>query len=346
VTVHILLLFLGLCPARAYDYEGHYLVNQLALEVLLADFPDFVRTGPARERIAFLGGEADRWRNTDELPLKHVNNPDHYFDVEDLKLYKIEPAALTPFRYEFVAQMIRVRMAAPERFPMVDPARDLEHVRTLPGFLPWAITEYYGKLESAFSCLKAFRENGRPEEVTNAQENVIYIMGVMGHFVGDATQPLHTTSNYNGWNGDNPKGYTTSRAFHTWIDGGFLAKAGLPSVAELRPELRPAKPLWASSLGTNSPVFPQMLQFVLEQHELVEPLYQLEKAGKFSPYNDKKEDGRKFLCHQFVVAAQMLSDLWETAWEQAPPDAFLRSYLVTRARSHPQASAPQGPQTP
>lgn len=47
-------------------------------------------------------------------------------------------------------------------------------------------------------------------------------MGVMGHYVGDLTQPLHTTKNYNGWVGENPAGYTTSKGFHAWIDGGFL----------------------------------------------------------------------------------------------------------------------------
>ena len=39
-------------------------------------------------------------------------------------------------------------------------------------------------------------------------------MGVMGHYVGDGSQPLHTTVHFNGWVGDNPKGYTTKQTFH------------------------------------------------------------------------------------------------------------------------------------
>ena len=38
-----------------------------------------------KDRIAFLAGEPDRWRNTPDLPLKHVNGPDHYFDLEDIE---------------------------------------------------------------------------------------------------------------------------------------------------------------------------------------------------------------------------------------------------------------------
>jgi hypothetical protein len=334
----LVLLASSFSLARAYDYEGHHLVNQLALDALPANYPDFVRTPQARSRIAFLGGEADRWRNTDELTLKHVNNPDHYLDVEDLKLYEIDSVDLTPFRYEFVAQMARRRATLPERFPAIDKTRDLEHVRQLPGFLPWTIAEYYAKLESAFSCLKAFREGGEADEVRNAEENVIYIMGVMGHFVADATQPLHTTSNYNGWNGDNLNGYTTSRLFHAWIDGGFLNKVEYPTAAELQPHLRAAQLLWTSSSGTNSPVFGRMVKFVLEQHQLVEPLYEMEKAGQLNAANSQSGEGRKFLCQQFVVAAQMLSDLWLTAWEQAPPDKYLKSQLAARVKSQARPS--------
>ena len=99
--------------------------------------------------------------------------------------------------------------------------------RQFVGFLPWTILEYYGKLKSGFSYLKAYQSGGgTPEEIRQAQMNIVYIMGVMGHFCGDAAQPLHTTKHYNGWVGDNPNGYTTSRKIHSWIDGGFFREIG------------------------------------------------------------------------------------------------------------------------
>src|SRR5256885_14992157 len=77
--------------ALAWDYEGHRIVNQLALASLPTNFPSFVRAPEAAERVAFLAGEADRWRNTQDLPLKHVNGPDHYIDVEELAVYGLNP---------------------------------------------------------------------------------------------------------------------------------------------------------------------------------------------------------------------------------------------------------------
>src|SRR5260221_6103914 len=142
-------LHLSAFPALAWDYEGHRLVNQLALASLPADFPAFVRTPAARERIAFLAGEPDRWRNTPDL--NHFNGPDHYIDMEQLDDYGIDPHSLTHFRYDFVAQLALARAAHPERFKPIDPEANRDHTRQLVGFLPWAIVENYDKLRSAFS---------------------------------------------------------------------------------------------------------------------------------------------------------------------------------------------------
>jgi hypothetical protein len=203
----------------AWDYDGHRAINELALASLPADFGGFALTPAMKERVAFLGGEADRWRNVGDLPLKHVNGPDHFMDLEDLKWCGLTPETLPLIRYDFVAAIARERAAHPEKFPLIDPAKNADHTRELSGFLPWAITEYYVKLKSCFSYLKALQKYGTPEEIANAQANIVYVMGVMGHYVGDGAQPLHTTVHFNGWAGDNPKGYTTRTTFHAWKIG-------------------------------------------------------------------------------------------------------------------------------
>lgn len=343
-------LILSGSTARAWDYEGHRLVNQLALATLPANFPAFVLRADARERIAFLGGEADRWRNTPDLPLRHFNSPDHFIDLEDLALYRLKPSTLSHFRYEFTAQIALVRAAYPKSFPPIHRTNDLDHTKALIGFLPWTITEYHGKLKSAFSYLKTFEEAGTPEEIANARENVVHFMGVMGHFVGDAAQPLHTTRHFNGWVGRNPNGYTTNRTFHSWIDGGYFQKTGWFGVADLQHRLRPARALWAGDpKGPRDDVFPEVMQFIVEQHRQVEPLYRLEKEGKLSGEGERGLTGREFLAGQLIGAGQMLGDLWYSAWEQAPPDTYLKSRLMQRklANESPPTDSPRdAPQSP
>src|SRR5437660_6203086 len=94
------LLLISNRPALAWDYEGHRLVNQLALASLPTNFPAFVRTPATAERVAFLAGEPDRWRNSPDLPLKHNNGPDHYIDIEALEPYGLNPEMLPVFRYD------------------------------------------------------------------------------------------------------------------------------------------------------------------------------------------------------------------------------------------------------
>ena len=320
--------------AGAWDYEGHHAINELALASLPPDFGGFTLTPALKHRIAFLGGEPDRWRNVGDLPLKNVNGPDHYIDLEDLKLFGLTPETLPLMRYDFAADIARARMAHPERFPAIDPEKDADHTRELDGFLPWSITENYEKLKSCFSYFKTFQKyGGTPEEIANAQANVIYVMGVMGHFVGDGSQPLHTTVHFNGWTGGNPHGYTTNHTFHAWIDGGYFRQTGGIKVETLVDRIHPATRIANAEVPDG--MFRAVVAYLAAQNKLVEPLYQLEKEGKLTGQGDNGLAGRAFLDGQLVKAGQMLGDIWYTAWLEAPEDQYLERQLEERAGNAP-----------
>jgi hypothetical protein len=196
--------------------------------------------------------------------------------------------------------------------------------------------ENQGKLKSAFSYLREFDAAGTPEEVANARENAIYIMGVMGHYVGDGAQPLHTTKHHHGWLGENPNHYTTNFTFHQWIDGGYIAKFPI-DVEKLKAKLRPARVIGGGGAGANC--FPEVMSYLLEQHEQVEPLYRLDKQRKLSGFAEFSQEGHDFITGQMLKAGQMLGDLWLTAWQQAPPDTFLRGQLAKRKAAKEGAGA-------
>jgi len=263
--------------------------------------------------------------------LGHASGPDHYLDMEDLKLYGLTPDKLPPLRYDFVADIVKAREAHREIFPAIDPARNSDHTRELSGFLPWAITENFEKLQSDFATLAALQKSGgTPVEIENAKEDIIYVMGVMGHFVGDASQPLHTTMYHHGWTtNDNPNHYTTSFGFHSWIDGGFFKKSGGIDEKKLEAKVRPAEKI--STAGNPDNIFQTSVNFIVATHELVEPLYKLDHEGKLSPENEAVAEGRAFLESQLVKSGQLLGDLWLTAWQSAPEDTFLERELQQRA---------------
>jgi len=347
--------------ALAWDYEGHRAINLAALSAMPPDFPSFLKTPAATERIAHLSGEPDRWYNSAIPSLRHINAGDHFFDIEELAPLGLKFADLPQFRYIFIQQLARAQAAHPEIPPKIDPAKDKDATGTFPGFLPWAIAENYAKLQSAFSTLRAYEQHGgTPAEIANARENVLYIMGVMGHYVGDSVQPLHLTIHYNGWdkNTPNPNNYTTSRRMHSWIDGGFLAKAGPIDHAVLQQRLKPATlllptlkkpPAPAKSAKTSKshktsaapapdpkdpaardPLFLRILAHMQQQHATVAQLYALDKAGGLDAESPAAKEGRAFLENQLATGAKFLADLWFTAYKTAPDDKYLITQLERR----------------
>jgi hypothetical protein len=349
---HLLIVALLLPAAvlRAWDYENHRIVNRLALAALPADFPAFVQKPDNAERVAFLSGEPDRWRNVD--PWLRQNGPswtDHFLDVEQLEWAGLDARTVPSLRLDFAQAFAAGRAKHADRFPAIDPARNTDGTRQWPGFLPWVITEWTHKLRSSVAVLKAFQEmGGTAEEIANAQANIVYAMGVLGHYVGDCAQPLHTTEHYNGWFGPNPQGYTTWRGLHSWADGGFVAKAGI-GFDELKPRVRtPAPYVLGPRPDGRDPLFVAVMDWFLEQHALVEPLYRLELAGKLSNEQEKADrtrpfpgpvdpEGRAFFEARLVSGGEMLAKLWATAWASAPVDTYLRGQLARRQGQTPPA---------
>jgi hypothetical protein len=166
-------------------------------------------------------------------------------------------------------------------------------------------------------------------------------MGVMGHYVGDCAQPLHATIHHHGWVGANPNGYTTWAGIHAWIDGGLIAKAGI-NTSSIAPRVTPAAAiaLTPQADGRDS-LFVAAMNYVIKTQELVEPLYQLEKAGKLGDTASKTHqktpdtepvsaEGRAFIEAQLLRGGEMLGAIWLTAWHNSPPDTFLRATLLKR----------------
>lgn len=330
---------------HAWDYPGHRMVNQLALRALPADFPEFVRAPANAERIAFLAGEPDRWRNVPDAIMRQTGGSwtDHFLDIEQIPAAGLDPATVPSLRLDFAMQFAAGRAAHPGNFPAIDPAKNSDHTREWPGFLPWRIAEDYAKLKSGFSYLKVLEELGTPEEIANAKANIVYVMGTMGHFLGDGAQPLHTTHHHNGWVGPNPHGYTTAGGIHTWIDGGFIAKAGI-TLEELVPKISTAKPIPLSARADGrDPLFAAVMDYVIAQNRLVETLYAMDKESKFR-IEDKPPtpEGRAFIDGQLRKGGEMLASLWVTAWKNAPPDTYLRGQLVLRQSG---SAAPASPST-
>jgi hypothetical protein len=350
-----LILVVGACCAatlaQAWDAEGHRIVNQLALHSLPADFPAFARDAAATDRILHLANVPDRWRNVDPA-LKQTGGSwtGHFLDIEQIPDAGLDPQKVPSRQLDFALMFAAGRIAHAEKFSAIDPAKNAGHTDEWPGFAPWTITENFHKLRSAFAYLKAYRElGGTPSEIANSEADVIHAMGLLGHGVADCAQPLHTTVHHNGWTGENPNGYTKWTRFHSWIDGGFVGKAGLKAT-DLQSRVTIAEPMpLPMRADGRDPAFVAVMDYVLTSHAKVELLYQMEKAGLLAnrPELPVTPEGRAFFEERFLAGSHMLARLWVTAWKSAPLDTYLRETLVRRqTKAAAAAESPETPKTP
>jgi len=266
--------------AHAWGSEGHRMINRLAAITLPADTPAFLRSDAAVEEIEYLGPEPDRWRSRAEPELAAAQAPEHFIDLELAD-------ALGPLpkkRFEFEAKAYAAGK---------DPA--------VIGLQPWEADEVWERLKSAmrdYRELEAAGGNTKPVEAA-----IIFYAGWLGHYVGDGSQPLHVTVQYNGWTGPNPHGFTTEHQIHYQFETAFVA-ANIHA-AEVQAKMTPPKLI-------KGDMFDAYVAYLRRTATHVEMVYELDKAGGF--LGAGTAESRGFAAARLADGASMLRDMIYTAW--------------------------------
>jgi hypothetical protein len=274
--------------ARAWGNEGHRLVNKLAAATLPADTPPFLRTQAAADEIEYLGPEPDRWRSKAEPELGAAQAPEHFIDLELAD--SLGPLPHKRFDFEALA------FGAGKNPATI-------------GLQPWETDEVWERLKAAmreYRTISAAAGNTKPVEA-----GIIFYAGWLGHYVGDGSQPLHVTVQYNGWTGPNPNGYTTDHEIHYQFESPFVA-ANIHA-PEVQAKMTPVKAI-------DGDIFDAYMAYLRHTGTYVEKVYQLEKAGGF--VGAGTSESRDFTAERLAAGASMLRDMIYTAWiDSAQPVA-------------------------
>ena len=289
----MVLIFLQSDNAWAWGNDGHTFVNRVAAQKIPTSMPKFLRRAVAE--IAYLGPEPDRWRNPAEFALKNSQEPDHFIDLERVAWLNPLPRG----RYEFYRKLYEKRATTSDHPDDYLPER--------VGLQPYITMEVYGRLKSAF---REYRQLQAAHQPTGAVEQAaIYYAGWLGHYVADAAQPLHTTIHYNGWVGSNPNEYATQHGIHSLFEteyvGANIKAADFANMVNAPVQLKDP--------------FSDYLAYLNESHGLVEQVYMLEKSGGFK--GKGTAEAFEFTTHRLAAGAQMLLNLWYTAWIESAQSA-------------------------
>ena len=277
--------------ARAWGNNGHRMINRLAASGLPTDVPSFLRSETALNEIEYLGPEPDRWRSPADPELNAAQAPEHFINLELAD-------ALGPLPHRRLLFEARVFAAGelPEKI----------------GLQPWQTTEVWERLKAA---LREYRHLAAANQDTHPVEQaILFYVGWLGHYVGDGSQPLHTTIQYNGWIGPNPHDYTTSQKIHWQFEGPFVdANIHMP---EVQAKMSPLQPI-------HGDIFDAYVDYLRHSATYVEEVYQLEKSGGF--VGAGSAESRAFTTERLADGASMLRNMIYSAWLQSAqivPDPY------------------------
>jgi len=286
--------------ASAWGLQGHYMISTAATKALPDSLPAFVRSDAAVAEIGALGPELDRSKGAGE-PHDLDLDPNHYVDFDDnAKVGGVDLDALPGSRRDYDTAL---RKEGGNEYSLGSLPYALEdgweQVRV--DFAMWRV-DRVGETKAATAPDRAWFATARAlREILTLRD-----IGVWSHYVGDASQPLHTTIHFNGWGKyPNPGGYSDARDLHSRFESTFVRAHA--TLADVSAHMRPYK----TCACTIQRHIAQYLHATLSQ---VIPLYEIDKRGGFASGSPEAVD---FVRARLGDGATMLRDLIVDAWEES-----------------------------
>jgi hypothetical protein len=283
--------------ALAWGATGHRLIGQDAILALPEELPAFLRAPAAAELVGELSREPDRWRDAGKTH-DTDRDPAHFLDLGDDETVFGGPAlaALPETRAGYEAAL---RAAGADSWKA--------------GYLPYSIIDGWQQLAKDFAywriesiaAVKVANPAHRAwmaADLVERQALILRDLGVLSHYVGDGSQPLHVTTHFNGWGaGPNPDAFTLERV-HGPFEGEFVRNHVDP--AAVRAAMAPYADCHCDIAHWTS-------AYLAGTNRQVRPFYQLYKAGGFVAGDAR---GRAFATTQLAVGAAALRDVVVGAW--------------------------------
>jgi hypothetical protein len=307
VAVLLTIVLAAPVPALAWGAVGHRIINNVAARSLPDTLPAFVRTPDAIAEITLLGPEADRLRSGGKMYGADFD-PAHFLDLgDDDMVAGVLPLAQLPVSREAYDSAIRKGNAIDGRAPD-------EYVA---GYLPYAIADGYQQVEEDFAIWRfdsygethaaspadraSFSTDRKLREILTVRD-----IGYFGHFVADASQPLHVTVHFNGWgNYPNPNNYTLSKQIHSKFESAFVSQH--ESADSVLPLIGPYAPSTVA-------IIPRVAAYLTATNSHVGDVYKLEGAGAFDAATPPAVS---FTADRLADGARMLRDLIADAYNDA-----------------------------
>ena len=263
-------------PARAWWPQGHSIITAGAVAALPDEVPVWFRAGEGQ--IAHDAQDPDVQKDRSLAVMTEREYPQHFFDWELVGT----DVPLPPTRREFYA------LCAAKKLSPFD-----------VGELPYAIAEWTQRLTMDFAESRKFPGNAY------IQEKALVTAGILSHYSGDATMPLHVTNDFDGR--AKPDGSSPKTGIHARVDS-LIEKLNLtPQQLAKNQTIEPLPALWPGIEAQMRDSY----SHVAQTYELESQLPLESGAYQASPAV------QSFALERGRAAAHFTAQLFLTAWRDS-----------------------------
>jgi DNA-binding transcriptional regulator/RsmH inhibitor MraZ len=284
----VLVLFVLLVPVQlpAWGGPGHSIITQTAA-FLVAEKPECEFMRKYAYSLAYYSNVPDVvWKANPKVYM--TERWEHWVDIEIYERLMKKGDKFLPDRRKFFRKNKKIKRDA--------------------GYAYWRIHELSEKLQKHTERLKGKLSKKRR---TKVQKEWMIVAGVVGHYVGDLAQPLHTTENYDGQ-------MTGQKGVHAFFEHDMVEH----NIPQLNTDvLAIAQKRWKEFSKKNASLTVFELAQKLAQDSFVKK-NELFKLDKKTDRINKKHAAlvyRPMITERMVLGALYLAEIWSRnlGWEAA-----------------------------
>lgn len=265
-------------PASAWWPKGHSIVAEAAVRALPVEVPAFFRAGSGA--VAHLSQDPDVAKNPGAPNARDDEEPEHYLDFELLG-----GRTLPPTRYAFHTLCVEAKLDA----------KDI-------GLLPYAVTGWTERLAVAFA------EHRKWPEDPHIRTKCLFYAGILAHYSGDLSQPLHCTIHYNGR--ARPDGTSPRTGIHERVDS-LIERVSLKAEELAKDQRAVAYPQ----------IMPAVIEEIHQSRALIDRVYELEPQlpprGDGAVHWKPTPEVAAFTLERARSSVRFTASLYLTAWRKS-----------------------------
>ncbi len=289
--------------AWAWGHTGHVSIGLVAADALPDDLKAFLRTDEAETEISEWNAELDVSKTAGDIH-DFERDPGHFMDVsDDGSIAGVTAITTMPSsRRDFDTAL---RGASPANTQYGE------------GYLYYSLVDGWQQVRKDFAYIRAYSVGLKisksfadkaffQTQLELRRKLTLRDIGVWGHYVADASQPMHVSVHFNGWgNFPNPNNFTNA-PIHAPFEGAYVKQ--YVKLAAIEKALPPYHDCGCEIEARES----RYLQATLAQ---VDKTYEL--AAVSNNYTTSNPKAVKFVAQRLAAGAAELRDQILDAWRSS-----------------------------